>query len=150
MSEDFATCIKKERERLQAELDALGTSIGESIARVRDIEKELAAIDAYEAAKTGKTQTPARNGAAARARKGSRRQDILDAVASAPDGMSRGDLLERFGVKGDKSGEMSISNALTALTNKTGQLVREGGRYRLATQPEAPEQAEQVLPAAAE
>ena len=32
------------------------------------------------------------------------------------DGLSRGEILERMGLKGDKSGEMSVSNALTALT----------------------------------
>ena len=47
------------------------------------------------------------------------------------DGMSRGEILERMGLKGDKSGEMSVSNALTALT-KNNQLLREDGKYRAA------------------
>jgi hypothetical protein len=47
------------------------------------------------------------------------------------DGLSRGELLERMGLKGDKSGEMSVSNALTALT-KSNQVHREGGKYRAA------------------
>lgn len=148
MPEDIATYIQGERERATASLKALRSRRESLIADIdREIagtERELAAIDAYEAAKTGKTQAPARNGAVPRARKGSRRQDILDAVASAPDGMSRADLLERFGVKGDKSGEMSISNALTALTNKTGQLVREGGRYRLAERKESDQPLQQA------
>ena len=36
-----------------------------------------------------------------------------------------------MGLKGDKSGEMSVSNALTALT-KSNQVHREGGKYRIA------------------
>jgi hypothetical protein len=43
-------------------------------------------------------------------------------------GLSRGEILERMGLKGDKSGEMSVSNALTALT-KRNEVRREGGRY---------------------
>jgi hypothetical protein len=38
-------------------------------------------------------------------------------------------VLEQMGLKGDKSGEMSVSNALTALT-KSNQVHREGGKYR--------------------
>ena len=36
--------------------------------------------------------------------------------------------LIQMGLKGDKSGEMSVSNALTALT-KNNQVRREGGKY---------------------
>jgi hypothetical protein len=45
------------------------------------------------------------------------------------DGLSRGEILEHMGLKGDKSGEMSVSNALTALA-KSNQVHREGGKYR--------------------
>ena len=38
-------------------------------------------------------------------------------------GLTRGEILEKMGLKGNKSGEMSVSNALTALT-KTQQLTR--------------------------
>lgn len=64
----------------------------------------------------------------ARAPRGSRRQDIITALSGAANGMTRGELLEHFGLKGDKSGAMSISNALTNLT-KGNQISREGGRY---------------------
>ena len=43
-------------------------------------------------------------------------------------GLSRGEILERMGLKGDKAGEMSVSNALTALA-KRNQIRREGGKY---------------------
>jgi hypothetical protein len=44
------------------------------------------------------------------------------------DGLSRGEILDRMGLKGGKSGEMSVSNALTALA-KRNHVRREGGRY---------------------
>ena len=40
------------------------------------------------------------------------------------DGLTRGEILERMQLKGDKAGEMSVSNALTALT-KGGQVRRD-------------------------
>jgi hypothetical protein len=42
-------------------------------------------------------------------------------------GLTRGQIPEKMGLKGDKSGEMSISNALTALT-KNNQLRRDENR----------------------
>ena len=45
------------------------------------------------------------------------------------DRLPRREILERIGLKGDKSGEMSVSNALT----KSNQVHREGGRCRDAS-----------------
>jgi hypothetical protein len=56
-------------------------------------------------------------------------------------GLSRGEILERMGLKGDKAGEMSVSNALTALA-KGNQIRREGGKYY----PALPDQGEAELP----
>jgi len=64
-------------------------------------------------------------------RRGSRREALLEIIRQS-DGLSRGEILERMGLKGDKSGEMSVSNALSALT-KSNQLRREEGKYRAAT-----------------
>ena len=52
-------------------------------------------------------------------------------VIGEGNGLSRGEIIQKMGLKGDKSGEMSISNALTALT-KGNQVRREGGKYRRA------------------
>jgi hypothetical protein len=46
-------------------------------------------------------------------------------------GLTRGEIIERMGLKGNKSGEMSVSNALTALT-KGNQVSRRDGKYRTA------------------
>jgi hypothetical protein len=45
-----------------------------------------------------------------------------------PNGLSRGEILNLIGVKGDKSGEQSVSNALSALT-KQNQLGRKDKKY---------------------
>lgn len=63
-----------------------------------------------------------------KARFGSRREQLVSLIQGNPTGMTRGQILERLGVKGDKSGEMSVSNALTALT-KGNAFLRNGGRY---------------------
>ena len=70
-------------------------------------------------------------GRQSRTRRGSRREALLEVIRQS-DGLSRGEILERMGLKGDKSGEMSVSNALTALT-KSNQVRREDGKYRAAT-----------------
>jgi hypothetical protein len=99
-----------------------------------EIERELEAIDAYEAVKTGKRTAPSRGQAVGRRggsqsrRRGSRREALLQLIRENPDGLRRGEILDRMGLKGDKAGEMSISNALTALT-KTNQVSRHEGRY---------------------
>jgi hypothetical protein len=61
-------------------------------------------------------------------RRGSKRDSILAALADIPHGLTRGELLDKLGLKGNKSGEMSVSNALTALT-KGNQVVRRDGKY---------------------
>jgi hypothetical protein len=101
--------------------------------KLADINRELGAIDAYEAAKTGKAVRQSAGqarGARARpqARRGSKRDALLQLIKDNPSGLVRGEILERMGLKGDKSGEMSVSNALTALT-KANQVTRRDGRY---------------------
>jgi Fe2+ or Zn2+ uptake regulation protein len=65
---------------------------------------------------------------APRARRGAKRQAVLGVVQQHPDGLTRGEILNLMGVKGNKSGEQSVSNALMALT-KQNQLDRREGKY---------------------
>jgi hypothetical protein len=95
-----------------------------------DIDKELSAIAAYEAAKTGKAPTPRRS-ARTRTRTPGRRDAVLALVQRFPDGIKRKDILEHMGVKNDKSGEQSVSNALSALV-KAKKLGLDAGIYRAA------------------
>lgn len=128
MSDDvnFAEYIQSERDSLTIRRRQLLNERGEIDRVLAGIETEFAAVSAYEAAKTGKTLQPTRSGAAQRARRGSRREAILSELSAAPNGMTRGELLDAFGVKGNKSGEGSVSNALAAL-QKAGQVARQGG-----------------------
>ena len=68
--------------------------------------------------------------AVARPDAGSKREALLAVIRENPAGLSRGEILQHMGLKGDKAGEMSVSNALTALA-KGNQVRREGGKYRL-------------------
>ena len=127
---NFSEFISRERDRLRAEREQVFNQQEELQRRLDAVNREFAAIEAYETAKTGKAARQAPAGRQPRARRGSRREALLELIRQS-DGLSRGELLERMGLKGDKSGEMSVSNALTALT-KNNQVLREGGKYRVA------------------
>ena len=130
MAETFQDFITRDRERLHAEREAVFTQQHELEGKLAAINNELRAIDAYEAAKSGKA-TPARQTGTRRApqaRRGSRRESVLRVIANNPAGLTRGELLEKMGLKGNKTGEMSVSNALTALT-KGNQVARREGKY---------------------
>ena len=128
MADTFQDFIARDRERLHGERDAIFAQQKELETKLAAINSEMRAIDAYEAAKSGKAAAPARQTPRQpQARKGSRRNELLSAIKSG-DGLTRGQILEQMGLKGDKSGEMSVSNALTALT-KTNQVVRQDGKY---------------------
>jgi len=57
------------------------------------------------------------------------RQEVLNTIKGAPEGLSRADLLEKMSAKGDKSAEQSISNALAAL-KKNHTISADDGIYR--------------------
>jgi len=137
---NFAEYIARERDRLRAEREQIFNQQEELTRRLDAINREFAAIEAYETAKTGKNARQASAGRQPRARRGSRREALL-ALIRQSDGLSRGEILEQMGLKGDKAGEMSVSNALTALA-KSNQVRREGGKYY----PAAPDQGEAELP----
>ena len=128
----FADFIAQDRERLHAEREQIFNQQHELESKLAEINRELSAIDAYEAAKTGRAPAAARQPRSARtrpqARRGSKREALMQVIKDNPSGLTRGEILERMGLKGDKSGEMSVSNALTALT-KANQVTRQDGRY---------------------
>jgi hypothetical protein len=140
----FADVMQRERERLNREREEILNQQKELENKLTAIYRELAAIDAYEAAKTGKPATSSRqprgsrktpvaikqSAAAPRARPqaGSRREALLRVIGEEPSGLSRGEIFQRMGLKGNKSAEKSISNALTALT-KNNQVSRREGKY---------------------
>jgi hypothetical protein len=125
---NFAEFISRERDRLRAEREQVFNQQEELQRKLDAVNREFAAMEAYETTKTGKVTRQTAASRQPRARRGSRREALLELIRQS-DGLSRGELLERMGLKGDKSGEMSVSNALTALT-KSNQVHREGGKYR--------------------
>jgi hypothetical protein len=127
----FADVMKQERERLQREREDILNQQKELKNKLAALNREFEAIDAYEAAKTGKAARSARQARGPRApqaRRGSKREALMEVIRANPGGLSRGEILEQMGLKGDKSGEMSVSNALTALT-KSNQVSRRDGKY---------------------
>ena len=147
----FADVMQRERERLSHERDEilnqqreLENQQRELDNKLTEITRELAAIDAYEAAKTGKAAMPARRPPAPkqseatteelpaesrpRPQPGTRREALLQVIGDNPNGLSRGEIFERMGLKGNKSAEKSVSNALTALT-KNNLVFRREGKY---------------------
>src|SRR5258708_1927264 len=91
MADNFADFIARDRDRLHAEREAVFTQQQELETKLAAINSEMRAIDAYEAAKTGKAAPARATGArrAPQARKGSRRNELLQ-VIKAGNGLSRG------------------------------------------------------------
>ena len=137
---NFAEYIGRERDRLRAEREQIFNRQKELQRRLDAINREFAALEAYETAKIGKAARQASVSRQPRARRGGRREELLNLIQQG-DGLSRGEILERMGLKGDKAGEMSVSNALTALA-KGNQIRREGRKYY----PALPDQGEAELP----
>ena len=140
----FADVMQRERQRLNRERDEVLNQQRDLENKLTEINRELAAVDAYEAAKTGKAAMPGRQpggprtsaaavkqpsaGTGPRPRVGGRREALLQVIGDQPNGLSRGEIFVRMGLKGDKSAEKSVSNALTALT-KGNQVFRRDGKY---------------------
>jgi len=129
----FAIFIKKERARLdKARKEALANKAAVD-REVASLERELAALAAYQQAKAA----PVRRAAAKRGpskatrrpgRRGEKRQAVLDLIQKNPVGLSRGEILNHMGVKGNRSAEQSVSNALSAL-KKSARVNSRQGKY---------------------
>ena len=124
-AETFQGFMKRERTRLQKARDKAAQKKAELDQELKALERELTAIEAYDKATGGKAKPVPKR---ASSRRGEKRQAILDLVYQHPVGLSRGEILNLIGVKGDKSGEQSVSNALSALS-KQNQLGKKGKKY---------------------
>ena len=127
MSDDrFSDYIARERERLSRERQEISNQRRGLHNRLAAIDREFQALEAYQAAKTGRP-SGRRTAMQRRTRRGSRREELLNLIRDG-NGLSRGEILERMGLKGDKAGEASVSNALNALL-KRNHVRREGRKY---------------------
>ena len=127
--ETFETFVQRERDRLRAKREALVAQQQELEKEIEVVDREMEAIDAYESAKSGKAPRKARKGTrrSAGGQRGSRREELINLISGSK-GLTRGEILEKMGLKGNKAGEMSVSNALTALT-KSKQVSRKDRKY---------------------
>ena len=118
--ETFKAFVGRERTRLTRARDAARNRKKQLDLELSGIETELAAILAYEQAKkkapAGATKKTRRAAAKTgkRAPRGEKRRAVLELIQKS-NGLTRGEILANLGVKGDKSAEQSVSNALTAL-----------------------------------
>jgi hypothetical protein len=123
--------ITRQRDTLLAQREAIFTQQQALQTQLDSLNSMLAKFDVFEGKARPAPSSRAAKGAGSRGpRKGSKREELL-AVIRAGNGMSRGEILERMQLKGDKAGEMSVSNALTALT-KANEVRRENGKYLAA------------------
>ena len=127
MAQSFADMMTAERERLNKLIAEVGTKVTALNEEAAGYKRELAAVDAYERTKNGGTATTRRT-STGRAARGSRSETLMTLIAGRSDGMTRSDILEAIGAKGNKPLEGSISNALTTM-KKQGKLALNKGVY---------------------
>src|SRR5205085_7046616 len=118
--------LSKERSAIEAKMSELQSQLGE-------VDHRLAALEAYEKALNGKMPTramPGRQQGGKRAGRGEKQAQVFKSVEAAAEGATRGQLLEKLGVKGNKAGEQSVSNALNAL-KKSGKIGSTDGNWQV-------------------
>ena len=118
--------ITRQREQLLQQRQELLNQQQALQQQLDQVDEMLHKFDVF-VGKAARSRQQARGRRASGARRGSRRDELLQ-VIKAGNGLSRGEILEKMGLKGNKSGEMSVSNALTALT-KSKQVVRRDRKY---------------------
>ena len=124
----FASLMAQERTRIHDAIKAARAKRQEADREIAQLEAQLAAITAYDAALKGKgIGTEQRK---PRGRRGEKREAIRDLIAQHPDGLTRSELLTAMESHGDKAAEQSISNALAAL-KKAGRIMQEGKAYKV-------------------
>ena len=131
MDNKFAKMIEQERERLTKALGDCNERKAAIDAEIAGIQQEIKAVAAYEAAMPGKPVATTTGKRRTGKRRTGIRDEVLAKVKAHRKGVARAPLLEEMGVKGDKSGEKSVSNALTKL-KKAGIITAEDGVYKVA------------------
>jgi hypothetical protein len=122
--------IAQQREALLKQRDDLSDQQQKLQRQLDELNEILGKFDVFEGKRTPRRPRQSGGPGEPRVRRGPKREDLLQVIREGH-GLSRGEILEKVGLKGDKAGEMSVSNRLTALT-KSNQVVRENGKYRAA------------------
>ena len=124
----FEDLLNKERDRLTKLMDDIATRRATLDTEEAAIAKELKAITAYEAAKADK---PKKAKTTRAPRSSSKRETIITMIQDHKEGMSRAELIEALGIKGNKAQEQSLSNTLANL-KKAAKLTAKDGKYLAA------------------
>jgi hypothetical protein len=124
--------IARQREALLNQRQELWNQQQAIQEQLDNLDEMLTKFDVFEGkqAKHRQTRSTGRGKATSEGRRGSRREELLQVIRDGG-GLNRGQILEKMGLKGNKAGEMSVSNALTALT-KANQVKRADGRKYVA------------------
>jgi hypothetical protein len=124
----FGSIVATERQRLQKLRESALARKAEIDAELAEIDSELNAMDVFLSAKRGKSErTRIRK---TRARRGEKRQQLLELIKSAPEGLTRGEIIRKLNAA-EKSAQQSISNALSSLF-KQKALARKDRKYLAA------------------
>jgi hypothetical protein len=121
--------IARQREALLNQRQELLNRQGAIQEQLDQLDEMLTKFDGFEgkyAKRGGARKASTRHGRTG-GRRASKREELLQVIREGH-GLTRGEILERMGLKGNKAGEMSVSNALTALT-KNNQVRRDGRKY---------------------
>jgi hypothetical protein len=123
---DFKAMAEKEAERLTAAIRDAEKRRAVIDDEIAGYQREKKALVAYQNTLTG-TKSKAASG-----KRGSRQDGIVAVLKGNATGLSRGDILDKLGLKGNKTGEQSISNALNNM-KKAGKVTAQDGKYILVS-----------------
>ena len=112
---DFAEYVAAERLRISEKRREFQAQIEAIENKIKELDADLLAVQAYETAKRGKRSAGAQ-----------RRENILHAIRSTP-GIKRAGICDRLGIRGDSNQAQAVSVALSNLV-KEGVIRREGSR----------------------
>ena len=115
--------IAKQRESLLVQRQEIVNQQTALQAQLDELDVMLSKFDVFEGKAARKTRARRSSGGP----RGSRREELIKLIKNSK-GLTRGEILEKMGLKGNKAGEMSVSNALTALT-KSKQVARRDRKY---------------------
>jgi hypothetical protein len=126
MSDTFETYIANDRARIDKERKALLAKRGEIDTKLAGLDTELAAIEAYEAVKSGKAPAATRGpGASGTGRRTGQREAVLAVVKRHPGGITAGDVLRDMNAQSDAD-KTSVRNALSALKRANSVALKDG------------------------
>ena len=108
-TDTFETLMAKERERLTKKREDIAARQQKLDDELAAVDRELDAIQAYEDVKAGKVSTKRRPSSGAR---GEKRKKVLECVTGKGNGLTRAEIIEELGAKGNKAAEQSSAMRL--------------------------------------